>query len=203
MRALPAAAELFDPQAQPALGGRPSGDGARALLRFWQRVDPDTGALAHDFTDPDWDTRFLGDLYQDLSEAARKRYALLQTPEFVEEFILDRTLTPAIEEFGFQDVRLHRPDLRLGPLPARRLRAPVRPLGSAHEPGTNPRVLAQRALDQVFGVDLNPFAVAIARFRLLIAALQAACVHPRGSTEAPAFHVNVAAGDSLLHGRRF
>ena len=32
------------------------------------------------------DTRFLGDLYQDLSEAVRKRYALLQTPEFVEEF---------------------------------------------------------------------------------------------------------------------
>ena len=54
----------------------------------------------HDFTDPDWDTRFLGDLYQDLSEAARKKYALLQTPVFVEEFILDRTLDPAIEEFG-------------------------------------------------------------------------------------------------------
>ena len=34
-------------------------------------------------------------------------------------------------------------------------------------------VLAQRALDQVFGVDLNPNVVAIARFRLLIAALQA------------------------------
>ena len=29
---------------------------------------------------PSWDTRFLGDLYQDLSEAARKKYALLQTP---------------------------------------------------------------------------------------------------------------------------
>jgi hypothetical protein len=48
----------------------------------------------HDFTDPGRDTRFLGDLYQDLSQLARKRYALLQTPEFVEEFILDRTLEP-------------------------------------------------------------------------------------------------------------
>ena len=62
--------------------------------------------MVHDFTDPEWDTRFLGDLYQDLSEAARKKYALLQTPEFVEEFILDRTLTPAIAEFGFREVRL-------------------------------------------------------------------------------------------------
>ena len=53
-----------------------------------------------------WDTRFLGDLYQDLSEAARKTYALLQTPEFVEEFILDRTLTPAIEEFGLDGLRM-------------------------------------------------------------------------------------------------
>ena len=39
-------------------------------------------------------TCFLGDLDQDLSEAARKEYALLQTPEFVEEFILDRTFGP-------------------------------------------------------------------------------------------------------------
>jgi len=43
-------------------------------------------------------TRFLGDLYQDLSEDVRKKYALLQTPEFVEEFILDRTLEPALAE---------------------------------------------------------------------------------------------------------
>jgi hypothetical protein len=69
-------------------------------------VDPNTGALLHDFTDPTWNTRFLGDLYQDLSEATRKRYALLQTPEFVEEFILDRTLTPAIREFGYREVRM-------------------------------------------------------------------------------------------------
>ena len=29
-------------------------------------------------------------------------------------------------------------------------------------------------LDQIYGVDLNPFAVAIARFRILLAALKAA-----------------------------
>lgn len=62
------------------------------MLDFFQRIDPESGALIHDFTDPDWDTRFLGDLYQDLSEAVCKRHALLQTPEFVESFILDYTL---------------------------------------------------------------------------------------------------------------
>ena len=76
-----------------------SGDAAGDILKQFQAIDPNTGALVHDFTDPEWDTRFLGDLYQDLSEAARKKYALLQTPIFVEEFILDRTLEPAVEEF--------------------------------------------------------------------------------------------------------
>ncbi|HEY9751549.1 MAG TPA: hypothetical protein V6C46_01250 [Coleofasciculaceae cyanobacterium] len=83
-----------------------SGDAAAQLLQFFQKIDPATGALVHDFTDPTWDTRFLGDLYQDLSAAARKQYALLQTPIFVEEFILDRTLDPSIEEFGLQDFRM-------------------------------------------------------------------------------------------------
>jgi hypothetical protein len=76
------------------------------LREVWTEIDPETGALLHDFTDDRLDTRFLGDLYQDLSEAAKKRYALLQTPIFVEEFILDRTLDPAIAEFGLEQVRL-------------------------------------------------------------------------------------------------
>ncbi|MGH3871958.1 MAG: hypothetical protein ACRDSR_10665 [Pseudonocardiaceae bacterium] len=82
-----------------------SHDAAKVLVGFWRERRPD-GSLRHDFTDPDWDTRFLGDLYQDLSEKAKKRYALLQTPRFVESFILDRTLTPAIEEFGLDGLRL-------------------------------------------------------------------------------------------------
>ena len=58
--------------------------------------------LVHDFTDPNLETRFLGDLYQDLSDEAKKRYALLQTPEFIKEFILDRTLTPAIRRLAIR-----------------------------------------------------------------------------------------------------
>jgi hypothetical protein len=69
------------------------------------------------------------------------------------------------------------------------------------EPGRNRRDIAQKALDAVAGVDLNPFAVAIARFRLLVAALQASDV--RRLAEAPDFRIHVAIGDSLLHGTRF
>ena len=199
VEAVPAAAPLFDERHNPLWTYGVSGDGATSLIEFWQRIDPATGMLAHDFADAALNTRFLGDLYQDLSEAARKKYALLQTPEFVEEFILDRTLTPAISEFGFAQVRLIDPACGSGHFL----------LGAFHrllhewqirEPTVNVRELAQRSLDAVHGVDLNPYAVAIARFRLLIAALKASDI-PR-LADAPAFHTNLATGDSLLHGPR-
>jgi hypothetical protein len=103
---LPGLGPLFDERHNPLFRLAVSGDGAMAIVGFWQKIDPDTGTLLHDFSDPEWSTRFLGDLYQDLSEAAQKKFALLQTPEFVEEFILDRTLNPAIAEFGYREVRL-------------------------------------------------------------------------------------------------
>ena len=104
--ALPSMAEFFDRRHNPLWSVGPTGDATAALVNFWRRADPETGCPIHDFSDPEWNTRFLGDLYQDLSAAARKRYALLQTPIFVEQFILDRTLTPAIETFGFRVVRM-------------------------------------------------------------------------------------------------
>lgn len=197
---LPAMREFFDRRHNPLWQCGPSGDAAAALLDFWRKADPDTGTLVHDFTDPDWNTRFLGDLYQDLSEAARKKYALLQTPEFIEEFILDRTLTPAIETFGYQVVRLIDPTCGSGHF---LLGAFIRlfRLWLAAFPGENPRVLAQNALNAIYGVDLNPYAVAIARFRLLLAALQVCGITKLKN--APDFTIHLASGDSLLHGARF
>ena len=72
-----------------------------------------------DFTDPTWSTRFLGDLYQDLSEAARKRFALLQTPDFVLDFILDRALEPAVDTFGLSAVKVIDPTCGSGHFNAR------------------------------------------------------------------------------------
>ena len=191
---------FFDQSHNPVFRLGISGDAAMALRQFWQQQDPNTGALLHDFTDSTWNTRFLGDLYQDLSEATRKRYALLQTPEFVEEFILDRTLTPAIREFGYHVVRMIDPTCGSGHFLLGGFYRIVDEWSRA-EPNRNRRDVAQKALDAVSGVDLNPFAVAISRFRLLVAALQASDVHKL--SEAPDFEVNVAIGDSLLHGKRF
>jgi hypothetical protein len=197
---LPGLRTFFDERHNPVFRLAPSGDAAMALRNFWQQINPDTGALQHDFTDASWNTRFLGDLYQDLSEATRKRYALLQTPEFVEEFILDRTLTPAIRTFGFREVRMIDPTCGSGHFLLGGFARLVAEWQRA-EPGRNPRDVTQKALDAVAGVDLNPFAVAISRFRLLVAALQAAGV-PR-LAGAPDFQIRVAIGDSLLHGQRF
>jgi hypothetical protein len=175
----------------------PTADGAKALLEFWRQQDASSGELVHEFVDPAWNTRFLGDLYQDLSQLARKRYALLQTPDFVESFILDRTLEPALEEFGLEETRLIDPACGSGHFllgAFERLFA----RWTKKEPGTNAPTLAQRALDGVAGVDLNPFAVGIARFRLLLAALRA-CGISRLS-QAPGFEFHLTAGDSLLHG---
>ncbi|MBC8391073.1 MAG: BREX-2 system adenine-specific DNA-methyltransferase PglX, partial [Deltaproteobacteria bacterium] len=189
-----------------------SGDAAGELLTFFQAIDPGTGELVHDFTDGQWDTRFLGDLYQDLSEAARKKYALLQTPDFVEAFILDRTLEPALDEFGLNAPPVkNRNGDEIAPVGFRMIDPAC---GSGHfllgtfdriferllktEPAANSRDLAQRTLNSIYGVDVNPFAVAIAKFRLLLLAMKACKIGTLSSC--PAFVLNVACGDSLLHG---
>jgi hypothetical protein len=189
LAALPATAALFDAH-NPVWRWDMTADGAAALLDFWRR-----GAGVHDFTDPDLDTRFLGDLYQDLSVEARKRYALLQTPEFVEEFILDLTLEESLREYGLEDTSLIDPTCGSGHFLLGAFGRLVKRWEREH-PAMYVRERVQKALDQVTGVDVNPFAVAIARFRLLVAALQA-CDEKR-LADAPGFSMRLAAGDSLL-----
>jgi hypothetical protein len=200
MRELPAVRELYAEGHTPPWALGPSGDGAMRLLAFWREIVPETGALKRSFRVGAGDTRFLGDLYQDLSEEARKKYALLQTPVFVEEFILGHTLTPALDEFGLEHVRLIDPACGSGHFLLGAFHR-LFDLWAQREPCTNPRVLSQRALDAIAGVDLNPFAVAIARFRLIVAALHACGI--QRLKDAPGWTINVAAGDSLLYGDRW
>lgn len=190
-------AGLFDRRYNPLWEIEPSFEAAESLVKFWRQRDA-SGRIVHDFSDPDRNTRFLGDLYQDLSEHARKTYALLQTPEFVEEFILDLTLTPALAEFGLKGLRTIDPACGSGHfllgIFARLLEA-----WRAAEPGTDDWELIRRSLESVHGCDKNPFAASIARFRILIAALVAAGEGRLGQVRS--FPINVAVGDSLLHGR--
>ncbi|HEU4577727.1 MAG TPA: BREX-2 system adenine-specific DNA-methyltransferase PglX, partial [Polyangiaceae bacterium] len=190
---LPGARDVFDTKHNPIWVLSPSNQGAKALLDFFRKRDA-SGAPALAFTGEN--TRFLGDLYQNLSEAVRKRYALLQTPEFVEEFILDQTLDPAIAEFGLEDVTLIDPTCGSGHF---LLGAFRRLLGrwQKETPTEHVADLARRALDQVTGVDINPYAVAIARFRLVLALLDAVGI--KRLEKAPDIKPNVVVADSLLH----
>jgi hypothetical protein len=196
---IPAAKELFAEGKTPLWAVAPSGDAAMKLLAFWREIDPETGHLKRSFEVEEGDTRFLGDLYQELSEKAKKKYALLQTPIFVEEFILDRTLNPAIDEFGLKKVRLLDPTCGSGHF---LLGAFARLFRLWMKRQSNEIVAAQKALDGVWGVDINPFAVAIARFRLIVAALQACGIKNLKRGHAPGWKVHLAAGDSLLFGSK-
>ncbi|MBY8842036.1 BREX-2 system adenine-specific DNA-methyltransferase PglX [Streptomyces sp. SP2-10] len=208
---------LFDRDHNPLYQIPLSHDGAGALLAFWreQRAGEANGeegaggpVLVHDFSDPlsedgteGWDTRFLGDLYQDLSEAARKTYALLQTPEFVEEFILDRTMTPAVREFGFEELKMIDPTCGSGHFVLGAFRRLVRMWAQQRpEVGAYERVRA--ALNSVHGVDLNPFAVAVARFRLLVAAMAASGMRTFKEARRYEWPIQLAVGDSLIKDRQ-
>ncbi len=188
----PAARDLFDAEHSLVWKLSPSAELAKELLALFRKPSAETPA----FRFGQASTRFLGDLYQDLSEDVRKRYALLQTPDFIESFILDRTLEPAIDRFGLDDTTLIDPTCGSGHfllgafdrLFEHRLRA---------QPGLDRRVAAKLALDAVHGADINPYAVAIARFRLTLAFLDKA-----GFTrlsDAPALPLHLVVADSLLH----
>lgn len=186
----PAAKDLFDAEHSPVWKLSPSGAAAKELLALFRMPNTTTPALRFGQAS----TRFLGDLYQDISEDIRKRYALLQTPDFIEEFILDRTLEPAILRFGLDDTTLIDPTCGSGHfllgafdrLFEHRLRA---------QPGIDPRLAAIEALDCVYGADINPYAVAIARFRLTLSFLAKAGYAKLA--DAPALPLHLVVADSL------
>lgn len=189
---LPGGEEVLAPKHNPAWRLAPTTEAVRTLLIFFQEVDSE-GKLIWSFAGES--TRFLGDLYQDVSEAVRERYALLQTPDFVEEFILDLTLDPAVVEFGLEEVRLIDPTCGSGHF----LLGAFKRLLEARQrkaPATAAKEHAGAALAQVYGADINPYAVAIARFRLVLAYLQAAGIERLKA--APRISTNVVVADSLL-----
>ncbi|WP_063049768.1 BREX-2 system adenine-specific DNA-methyltransferase PglX [Nocardia arthritidis] len=174
----------------------PSSDAVQQLLGFWRQTD-DSGELVWSFRDESLSTRFLGDLYQDLSDFAKKKYALLQTPEFVEEFILDQTLEPALKDRQLEGFKLIDPTCGSGHFLLGAFARLVE-RWHKHAPGIELRTRVDNALSSIYGVDLNPFAVAIAKFRLIVAAMKAC--EETTLVHAPKFTLNLVAGDSLLHG---
>lgn len=179
-RAHPALAGLADPAVTHARSV-PTPD-LDAVRQLW---------AAHPLPDRRGDGQLLGDLYQALSAEARKGRALCQTPGFVAELLWDLAADDALAEFG-PALRMIDPACGTGHLlveTAISLSARDRRLGGDR---------FERALDAVHGVDLDPYAAQLARYRLLLLA----CRHGgRRWTAARAprdLPIHVAAADSLL-----
>ncbi len=190
---LPAAADLFDSKHNLVWRLAPSDAACKELLQLFR--GPSIEAPAFRFGQ--LDTRFLGDLYQDIDADTREFYALLQTPDFVESFILDHTLEPAIREYGIDNADLIDPTCGSGHFLLGAFPRFLDHLRRAH-PAMDDRELARRALDKIFGVDINPYAASIARFRLFLKFVEVGQYRTLRETPRPPIHVVPA--DSLLYG---
>lgn len=179
----------------------PSDAGARQIMDFWRAVD-DEGELIHLVTDPDaadpLSTRFLGDMYEEMSVHAQKKWALKQTPEFVEKFILQRTMVPALAERPLEGFTMIDPTCGSGHF-----------LIGAYEllldrwareaPARDAAWRAVEASKAIHGVDINPFAVSISKFRLMVQFMRAAGAE-RLNEQLPEPEFTVLSGDSLYWG---
>lgn len=183
--------ELFSPQ--PAEVALPSDELSRALIAFWRHRDADTGAV-WGFAEERFEGELMGDLYQELDPVVKGRFALCQTPDFVRAFILDRTLTPAIETFGADEVRLLDPACGSGHFLIDGLKRLVAATAEKHRDWSKEKVVAH-ALDRVVGIDLNDYACALARTRLIMTAAELAGVTKLA--DAARFHPHVYWADGL------
>ena len=169
---IPAAKELFAEGKTPLWAVAPSGDAAMKLLdvlagdRCRRR-----GICKRSFEVENGDTRFLGDLYQELLREGQEEVRPAANAGVRRGVHSRPDAHPGPRRVRAGEGPADRPDLRLGALLARGVRPALSTCGCKRE--SNEIVAAQKALDGVWGVDINPFAVAIARFRLIVAAVQA------------------------------
>ncbi|WEH17282.1 BREX-2 system adenine-specific DNA-methyltransferase PglX [Streptomyces sp. VNUA24] len=197
----PAMAAVFSRSSHPMWRMRPSHEARRALVDFWRLRTPD-GLLVHDFEDASRDTRFLADLYGHLSDQDRKSSGQVSTPDFVVELIHDLTLEPALEAHGSTagpaGFRMIDPACGTGGFLLDAYARLCRRWSDAR-PEMSPWQRAARALASVHGCDIDPCAVSISRFRLLMAAMDVA--RARRLDDVPDIPLLVATGDALLHDR--
>jgi hypothetical protein len=163
--------ELF--ATEPAEVLAPQDGHTRALLALFREADHDTGARRFDFADERFDGQLLGDLYQELDPVAKERFALLQTPSFVRAFMLDRTLGEALKEWRADEIRVLDPACGSGHFLIDSLRRLVAATAEQHPDWSRLQVV-QSALSRVVGIDLNDYAAALARARLIMTGLELA-----------------------------
>ncbi|WP_375759653.1 BREX-2 system adenine-specific DNA-methyltransferase PglX [Corallococcus exercitus] len=184
--------ELFS--LQPAEVARPTDALSQELIQFWRKTDLETNERIFRFTGEHFDGRLMGDLYQDLDPVVKERYALLQTPDFVLDFILDETLTPAIAEWGVEKVRVLDPACGSGHFLLAAFKRLVTGMREKY-PERLVHEVVNDCLARVVGIDLNDYACGLARARLVMTAMELAGETDLGA--ASDYHPQVYWADAL------
>jgi hypothetical protein len=190
----PALAAFGDPQVLAARTVQLSAESWTEANAFWAQT-----AITEDRAR--MDAYLLGDAYQALSAEARASRALCQTPPWVARLLLDLALEPAIEEAGPGRVRMIDPSCGTGHILVaafHHVRA-YAPRGRAGGWPPPSHIGVERALRAVSGIDLDPYAALLTRYRLLAAA--AVALQCRLDQVPRDWTVQVASADSLLDER--
>lgn len=161
------------------------GDAAR-ILDLWRSADLLPG-LALDGYLP-------GDVYEAVSGEPGRARALRQTPRFVTRLLLDLSWEHAAGEWGRGRVRMIDPACGTGHILTEALARAWNDLG----PRLPDRERAQRALAAVHGADVDPYAAAVARYRLLVLACRLSGPRLRLDDLPRDVPVRVSAVNSLL-----
>jgi hypothetical protein len=169
-----------------------SDGGARALLDFFRQRGP-SGKPRWSFAGDPWT-----DMYQDLSDLERREHAMLATPVFVEDFLLDLTLEPALGELGAEATRVMDPACGSGLLLRRAFDRIADRLRRAW-PSAGAATTALAALDRIYGADISAAAVLVARIHLVFGYIERVGVERLA--KAPRLPLHIVVADSLLAGR--
>ncbi|WP_150252418.1 BREX-2 system adenine-specific DNA-methyltransferase PglX [Nocardiopsis deserti] len=202
VEAHPVLGEVFHHSAGAWREHRPNESAARHLVDFWRdgRRAPLGVAIDPSLTGAGPDTTLFEGLYQDLSEDSRKAYALLSTPGFVIDLVLDRSLGRAFDDVGKvteHGFRYIDPACGSGGFLLGAFRRVLRRI-HAEEPDLPGDEAVTLALSCVHGSDLSPIAVMVSRFRLAIEALGR--TGTASATTEREWRILVAEADSLLEG---
>lgn len=171
---------LANPLWTPIAEATPSEDACRDLVEWWITDAP---SLAHvaDTGPPSISGWLIGDLLQHVNDERRLAHALAQTPWWVADLIIDRTLIPAARDFRDETLKLIDPTCGTGHMLSRAIpmlwdlyttgslpERPGRPGTVADWTPVTPAVAIERIVAGVTGVEFDPLTAAVARLRTLV-----------------------------------
>ncbi|MFQ5674880.1 MAG: Eco57I restriction-modification methylase domain-containing protein [bacterium] len=119
------------------------------------------------------ETALIGDLYEHLmDETERKRLGYYTTPDFIIEFLLDKTLEPAFDDWHFSDIRYLDPACGTGHFLVRAYRRFLQRYRDDNSM-TELEIFKRVMENNIFGIDVSEFAARITLFRLMLEGLDA------------------------------